>query len=177
MLEGNASFLSPVLYDATDFLRTIVTADNQGPASPLDDLFKGTDDSLRRQREVDLHAQGLSVVVIDDIEQPEASTIRELVMHKIHRPDFIDCLGHSQWLWLFSVQTLPVLDPQIELQSLVNPIDPLVVRFKALDVTQVEVTKTKSPVAVVIGQTQQPVGDLLVLSILLGLIPVTGLTH
>ena len=168
-MECDASLLGPVLYDATDVLRTIVTADNQGPASTLNDMFEGTDDPLRRQREVDFHAQGLSVVVIDDIEQPEASAIRELVMHKVHRPDFIDCLGHGQWLWLFSVQTLPGLDQQIELQSLVNPIDPLVIPFEALDVTQVEVTKTKSPVAVVVGQAQQPVGDLLVLSILIGL--------
>jgi hypothetical protein len=177
VLEGNARFFGPVLDRTTDVLRAIVTADNQGPASPLNDLFEGTDNPLRRQREVDLHTQGLSVVVIGDVEHSEASSIRELVVHKVHRPDLIDCLGYSQWLWLFSVQTLPGLDPKIELQSLVNPIDPLVIPFKALDVTQVEVTETEPPVAVVIRQAQQPVGDLLVLSILLSLVPITGLTH
>ena len=63
--QCDASLFRPVLYDTTHVLRTIVAADNQGPASPLDDLFKGTDDPFRRQREVDLNAQGLLVVVIN----------------------------------------------------------------------------------------------------------------
>ena len=67
VLRCDACLFSPVLYDTTDVLRTIVTADNQGPASPLDDLFKGTDDPFRRLREVDLNAQGLSVVFINHV--------------------------------------------------------------------------------------------------------------
>lgn len=95
VLEGNSSLFGPVLYDATDVLRTIVTADNRGSASPLDNLVKGTDDPIRRQREVDLHFQGCLVVIIDDIEQPEASAVRQLVMHKVHRLDLVDLLGDS----------------------------------------------------------------------------------
>ena len=86
-----------------DILGSVVAADNHWSSSPLDDQVKGADDPLRRQREVDLQAQTLSVIVIDDVEHSEASAIRELVVHKVHCPDFIDGLGHSQGLRLFSV--------------------------------------------------------------------------
>ena len=97
-------------------------------------------------------------------------------MHKIHRPDLVDLLGYCQRFWLLPIQTLTGFDPKVQLQALVNPIDALVVPFKALNITQVEITKPKAPVAVVIRQPQQPIRYLLVLSALLGVVPVTGLS-
>ncbi len=67
-----------------------------------------------------------------------------------HGPNLIGLLRHCQCLRLFPVEPLSGVDPQVELQSLVNPIDPLMVPFRALDVTQIEVTKVKSPVTVIV---------------------------
>ncbi len=54
-------------------------------------------------------------------------------------------------------------------------VHPLVVPAKASDVAQVQIAQTKSPVAVVVGQANQPVGDLVVFNTLPGLIAVAGL--
>ena len=89
----------------------------------------------------------------------------------------VDLLGYCQRFWLLPIKALTGFDPQVELQSLVNPIDPLVVSFKAFDVAQIQVAKHKTPVAVVVCQPQQPVGYLLVFGVLLGFIPITGLAH
>ena len=72
----------------------------------------------------------------------------------------IDLLGYCQGFWLLAIQTLTRLDPKVQLQLLVNPADPLVVPFKAFNVTQVEVTKTKTPVAVVVRKLKQPIRNL-----------------
>ena len=73
-------------------------------------------------------------------------------MHKIHRPDLIDGVRHCQRLWLLTVKSLTGFDPKIELKRFVNPVNTLVVPFKAFDVSQVEVTESKTPVAVVVCQ-------------------------
>ncbi len=49
------------------------------------------------------------------------------------------------------------------------------VPFEALDVMQIQIAQAKSPAAVVIGQFDQPVCHLLVISIELALVPVEGL--
>jgi hypothetical protein len=77
--------------------------DNEESASPLDDLLQGPDHPLRRQREVDLHTQSLSVLVIDDVQQTGGPTVRQLVMHRVHGPDLVDLFEYSQRFWLFSV--------------------------------------------------------------------------
>ena len=98
-------------------------------------------------------------------------------MHKVHGPDLVDLLGHSQGLWLLPIETLTGFDPKVQLQLLVNPINPLVVPFKAFDVGQIQVAKPEAPVAVVVGELEQPIRNSLVLGVFLGLIPVAGLAH
>ena len=107
-----------------DVFGAIVRPDGIGPAAPLDDLIEGANDTFRRQGEVDLDAQSLTVVIIDDVKSPEAPPIAELVMHKIHGPGLVDRRWHRQGLWLLPVQAFPRLDPQVQLQFPVNTINP-----------------------------------------------------
>ncbi len=51
------------------------------------------------------------------------------------------------------------------------------VPYKALDVTQIGVAKPEAPVTVVISESEQSIRNSLVLSVLLGLIPLAGLAH
>jgi hypothetical protein len=97
-------------------------------------------------------------------------------MHKVHGPDLVDLLGYSQGFKPLAIQTLTGFDPKVQPQTLINTIDALVVPFKAFKVTQIQVAKPKAPVAAVIRQPQQPIRYLLVLSALLGVVPVTGLS-
>ena len=46
---------------------------------------------------------------------------------------------------------------------------------KVLDVAQVQKAQSKSPIAVVVGHTDQPIGNLVILRLQLRLIPITGL--
>ena len=73
-------------------------------------------------------------LIVDDVKSPEAPTIAELVMHKIHGPSLVDRCWHRQGLWLLPVQAFPGLDPQIQLQFPVDTINTLVVPLEALDV-------------------------------------------
>ena len=51
--------------------------------------------------------------VVNDVEQPIASTIRELVMHKVHRPALVDGFRHSQWFRLLTDESLPGFDTKV----------------------------------------------------------------
>src|SRR5690606_29890771 len=66
---------------------------------------------------------------------------------------------------------------QVQLELTVDPVHALVVPAKAPDIAQVKKAQPKAPVAMVVRQTQQPVGDLLVLGIRLGNVPIAGLAY
>ncbi len=85
-------------------------------------------------------------------------------MHEIHGPHMVDLLQHRQGLWFFTRKPFARLDRSIELQLLVDPIQTLVVPFKALDVTQIQVAQAKAPVAMVVGQSDQLIGHFVILS-------------
>jgi hypothetical protein len=67
------------------------------------------------------------------------------------------------------------LDPQIQLEFAVNPVDPLVVPLEVFDVTQVQKAQPKTPVALVVRQPYQPVSNQVVFRVQLGLVAVAGL--
>ena len=48
----------------------------------------------------------------------------------------------------------------------------LVVPFKALDVTQIQIAKTDAPASMVIGQPDQPIGHFVIFSIELALVSI-----
>lgn len=115
------------------------------------------------------------IEVVDDIEQLDASADSQSVMHEVHRPDFIDRCRHRQWLWLFTNQSFPGFDSEVEFQLPVNAVLAFVVPAKALDVAQVQKAQPKAPVTMVLGQTDQSVGDFLVLGVVLAFVAITGL--
>ncbi|EFF45744.1 ISxac2 transposase [Xanthomonas citri pv. aurantifolii str. ICPB 10535] len=92
-------------------------------------------------------------------------------------PDLVDGLGHRQRLGPLTHQPLLRLDPQVQLQLAVDPVDPLVIPAKALHVAQVQVAQAKAPVAMGGRQADQPVGDPGVLLAGLGLVAEAGLAH
>ena len=96
-------------------------------------------------------------------------------MHEVHGPDLVDGLRHAQGLWLVAHQPFARFDAQVQLQFPVDPVDALVVPSKASDVAQVQVAQPKAPVAVVVRQADQPIGDLLVFGVALGFVAVAGL--
>ena len=87
VFEPDAPFLSPVPNGFADVLRAVVAPDHLGLDSLANDLFQGPDHALRWQSEVHLDAQRLPVEVVDDVEQPKAASIRQLVVHAVHGPD------------------------------------------------------------------------------------------
>lgn len=101
--------------------------------------------------------QRLAVEVVDHIEQAKAASVFQLVVHEVHRPDLVALLRHRQPLGLLAHQALARLDAQVQLQLPVNAVHPFVVPAKALDVAQVQKAQAKAPVAVVVGEPQQPV--------------------
>ena len=80
-------------------------------------------------------------------------------MHEIHRPALVESLWHGQRLGLLPYDPLSRLDPQIEFEFAINAIHPLAIPSVALHVTQVQKAQPESPVALVVGQTEQVVGD------------------
>jgi len=74
-------------------------------------LLEFANHPLRGQREVNLHANGLAVEVVNDIEQSERSAVIELVVHEVHGPHLVDTLRYGQGLWLLAHQPLAWLDP------------------------------------------------------------------
>jgi hypothetical protein len=61
------------------------------------------------------------------------------------------------------------LDPQVQLELAINLVDALLVPFEAFHVTQVQEAQTESPVAQVVRQPYQPVGNDIVFRIQLAL--------
>ena len=49
-----------------------------------------------RQREVDLNAGPITVVIVDHVEQPDAAAIDQLFMHDVHRSSAVDLRGYCQ---------------------------------------------------------------------------------
>jgi len=100
----------------------------------LNDLFQAADDARRRQGDVDLHRQSLTVEVIQYVEHPEAASISQLVVHEIHRPCLVDRLRRRQRLRHFPDDALARFDAQIQLQIALDPIHALVLPSEALHV-------------------------------------------
>lgn len=114
---------------------------------------------MPRQRQVNLDSQPFAVEVVEPVEQPEATSVAQLVVHEVHGPDLVDCIGHHQRLGPLAHQALLRLDPQVQFQLPVDPVHALVVPLEALDAAQVQETQAEAPVAIGCRQPPQPVGD------------------
>src|SRR5690606_30360812 len=166
--------------------RAVIAPNCYRTATPVDDLFKRTNHPSRRQREVHLNTQCLAIEVVNHIQQPYATAINELVVHEIHRPDLVYGGRHRQRLRCLPYQPLTRLDTQIQFKLPIDPVHAFVVPSEPFDVAQVQKAQTESPTPMVVGESQQPVGNLVVLGLVLGHVPVarladveclTGQTH
>lgn len=110
----------------------------------------------------------LAVEVVQDVRQPERTTIVAPVGHEIHGPDLIRRLWYRQRLGLFPLQPLAGYNPQVQRQFAVNPVDPLVVSATCRYI--------KSPGLLRFRQPKQQVGNLLGLPVQPGAIPMARLT-
>ena len=175
VLNVDATRACPVQQRGADVLGPVVAADHSRLAAPGHDLRQRADHAMRRQREVHLDAQGLAVEVVDHIKQPDAAPVFQLVVHEVHRPDLVAVLGHRERLWFLAHQALARLDAQVQLQLPVDPVHAFVVPGETAHVAQMQETQPEAPVAVVVGQAQQPLGNLVVLDATPGLVAVAGL--
>ena len=83
-------------------------------------------------------------------------------MHEVHRPHLVDRRWYRKRFRRLPIEPFLRLDPQVERQFAVDPVDTLVVPTKALHVTQIQVAQAEPPAFVRCGQPQQPVSYLLV---------------
>lgn len=70
---------------------------------------------------------------------PECSAILKSVVHEVDRPHGVLLPGYSQWIRHVALEPSPRLDPQVQLQLAVDPIDPFVVVRQALDVPEIQI--------------------------------------
>src|SRR5476651_516233 len=68
------------------------------------------------------------------------------------------------------------LDPQVQFQLAIDPVDALVIPFETLHVAQIQEAQAEAPVALVVSQAYQPVGHDSVFRVELGAIAIAGLT-
>ena len=174
-VDTDAAFCCPRQGHGADVFRAVVAPDRNWLSAPFNDPVERAYHAFGRQREVDLDSQTFAVEVVDHIEQTDPAPIGELVVHEVHRPTLIDRGRHRQRQRLFTYQTMTRLDPQVHLELAVNPVHTLVVPFEALDVAQVQEAQPKAPVALVVRQPHQPVGNEDVFRVQLGLVAITGL--
>jgi len=66
-------------------------------------------------------------------------------------------------------------NPQVQLKLAINPVDAFMVPFETFYVTQIQEAQSKTPVALVVRQPYQPVGNDVVFCVQLDLVPVAGL--
>jgi hypothetical protein len=156
--------------------RTVVTADRIRFAAPFDNPVQRPDDTFRWQREVDFDSQAFPIEVIYDVEQADAASVGELIMHEVHRPALVDSDRHGQRQRFLAHETMAWLDPQVQLKLAINPVDTFMVPFKTFYVTQIQEAQPEVPIALVVRQPYQPVGNDVVFCVQLGLVPVARLT-
>jgi hypothetical protein len=74
-LDLDAIFFGPALNRVTDVLGAIIAANRRRLSTPRHDAMERTDHTPGGQGEINLHAQHLPVAVINDIQQPKASSV------------------------------------------------------------------------------------------------------
>jgi len=67
------------------------------------------------------------------------------------------------------------LDPHVQFELAINPVDAFVIPSEAFDVAQVQEAQTEAPVTLVVRQPYQPVRNELVFRVQLGFIAIAGL--
>jgi len=121
MVEGNALRLRPLGQGVGDELGTVVQANGQRCAPNFDQFIQGTDDPRRWQAGVDLNAQALPVVFVDDVERPEAPPRPQGVRHEVATPALVGLIASLQRLFDARRQPFLASAGQVEPQLAVHP--------------------------------------------------------
>ena len=94
ILNENVALSAPIHKDRTSEFRTVVYSNfHRNPVFP-NSPFEHSDDPMTWEAEICFDHQGLTVIVINDIENPESSFINKGVVHEIHRPAHITTDGY-----------------------------------------------------------------------------------
>ena len=92
------------------------------------------------------------------------TSISQLVVREVHRPDLVQGHGHRERLGILPIQALLRCDARVQGKLPVDAVRPLVVARQAPDVAQIQATRAKALVALIVGQSDEPAGDLTVLN-------------
>ena len=131
-IDADSTAGGPCQRHGADVLRAVVAADRVRFATQFDNPVQRPDDAFGWQREIYLDSQAFTIEVVDDVEQADAASVGKLVMHEVHRPALVDRSRHRQWLRLLAYQAVARLDPQIQLELPINPVDALVIPLEVL---------------------------------------------
>lgn len=132
VLDRHAGRFGPLREGVAQKLGTIVGSQHLRQPAFLAQPFEDTDQSLRRDRGVDLHLQQFAIEIVDDVEEPETTAADQRVAHEVRRPDAVRQAGDIQRYPFSLGQSSLRRTTQIELHELVHPIDPLVIPGPAL---------------------------------------------
>jgi len=121
------SFFAPAYEHFAQKFRTIVGSQNIWQAALVFELFKHPNQTLARQRGVDLDGQCFAIEVVQNIESAKAHATVQRVAHEVGRPHTIRRLRHEQWQRIAHWNALLRSTPKIELQQAVHAIHSFVI--------------------------------------------------
>lgn len=176
MAQGDALVGSPLHQFATDVFWPIVNTNCEWFAAPFDDLVEAADDAFSRQREVYFNAQSFAVEVVQDVQQPELPSILQPVGHEIHGPVHIRRIWHGQSIGLVPLQPLARLDPEVQFKLTIDAVNAFMVPVMPPDIAQIKETQTEAPGLLCLRQSDQEIGNLLVLVVQPGAVTISCLT-
>lgn len=94
-VQGDALRLTPLGQPGTDEPGAIVRAQLRGPAVVLDQARQHPHHPGGGQREIDFDAEQLPVVVIEHVQRPKPTAIRQDVAREVERPAHVGGCGHG----------------------------------------------------------------------------------
>lgn len=83
--------------------------------------------ALPRQGCIDLNCQCLAVVVVDEVQRPQALPPQQGVIHEIHRPTLVGLFRRLQNFREAFGQSSSFVNPQVQFHGTVYPVDPFMV--------------------------------------------------
>ena len=118
---------APLFQLVTDELRAIIATDVRRATSPSHQLLQHPDHSQAGKRSVRLYHQRFTIKVVDNIQEPEPSSIRQAVAHKLNAPHLVRRRGYAYRLLYPLGQTLLCPSSDIEFHLRVNAVNLLMV--------------------------------------------------
>ena len=155
MLDDNPLFPGPFQQLSADVFRAVVDTNGARFTAPFHDPVEASNDPRGGCEEgqktiweiafptigkIDLDAQPFAVEIVQHVQQPERPAVTQPVGHEVHRPGYVQRIGHRQGVGFVRFQPFARLDTKVQVQFAVNPVNPFVVPGMALDIAQVQKT-------------------------------------